>query len=70
MIYSNSAAGVDGGTGGFLGGILGSTAPPPPKPAAPQRIKIGGQVEAGAIVNKFQPEYPAIAKVGSISRAR
>lgn len=69
VIYSNSAAGVDGGVGGgVLGSILGGpAAPPPPKPAAPSRIKIGGQVEAGAITNKVQPEYPAIAKVAHIS---
>jgi protein TonB len=67
VIYSNSGAGVDGGTGGFLGGILGNTAPPPPKPAAPQRIRVGGNVEAGARINNVTPEYPAIAKVAHIS---
>jgi protein TonB len=68
VIYSNSAEGVDGGTGGgILGGIIGNAAPPPPKPAAPQRIRVGGNVEAGAILNKVQPEYPAIAKVAHIS---
>lgn len=67
VIYSNSGAGVDGGTGSVLGGILGNVAPPPPKPAAPQRIRVGGQVESGAILNRTQPEYPAIAKVAHIS---
>jgi protein TonB len=67
VIYSNSAAGVDGGTGSVLGGILGNVAPPPPKPAAPQRIRVGGNVEAGARINNVTPEYPAIAKVAHIS---
>src|SRR5271154_2140076 len=67
VIYSNSAAGVDGGTGSVLGGILGNSAPPPPKPAAPQRIRVGGNVEQGAILNRTTPEYPAIAKVAHIS---
>jgi protein TonB len=68
VIYSNAPGGVDGGTGGgILGGILGNAAPPPPKPAAPQRIKVGGQVEQGAILNRTTPEYPQIAKVAHIS---
>jgi periplasmic protein TonB len=67
VIYSNSAAGVDGGTGSVLGGILGNVVPPPPKPAAPQRIRVGGNVEAGARINNVTPEYPAIAKVAHIS---
>ena len=67
VIYSNTP-GVAGGTGDDLGGILGAGGPPPPpKPAAPQRIKVGGQVEAGQIQNKVQPEYPQIAKVAHIS---
>jgi protein TonB len=67
VIYSNNDAGVAGGTGSVLGGILGNSAPPPPKPAAPQRIRVGGNVEAGARVNNVTPEYPAIAKVAHIS---
>src|SRR5580704_13895092 len=67
VIYSNSGAGVDGGTGSVLGGILGNVDPPPPKPAAPQRIRVGGNVEQGAILNRTTPEYPAIAKVAHIS---
>lgn len=67
VIYSNSDAGVAGGTGSVLGGILGNAAPPPPKPAAPQRIRVGGNVEAGARINNVTPEYPAIAKVAHIS---
>lgn len=67
VIYSNSDVGVAGGTGSVLGGILGNAAPPPPKPAAPQRIRVGGNVEAGARINNVTPEYPAIAKVAHIS---
>ena len=47
--------GVPGGAGGVIGGIIGSVpaaAPPPPeveapKPVTPQRIRVGGNVQAG-----------------------
>jgi periplasmic protein TonB len=63
--------GVPGGTaGGVIGGIIGSVptaAPPPPKkeepkPAAPQRIRVGGNVQAANLIRKVTPTYPALAK--------
>jgi len=64
--------GVPGGAaGGVIGGIIGSVptaAPPPPpppvkeKPATPQRIRVGGNVQAANLVRKITPVYPPLAK--------
>jgi protein TonB len=64
----DGGVGVTGGTGlgGALGGILGN-APPPPKPAAPQRIRVGGNVQAAKMVRQTPPVYPAIAKTAHVS---
>jgi periplasmic protein TonB len=60
--------GVAGGTGNVLGGVLGGVAgPPPPTPQAPQRIRVGGNVEAASLVNKVQPQYPPIAQAAHVS---
>ena len=62
--------GIPGGqAGGVLGGIIGGTgnAPPPPPKAAPQRIRIGGQVQAGRLIRRVEPSYPPIAKQAHIS---
>ncbi len=67
--------GVPGGAGGgVLGGIIGavpSAAPPPPppkveKPVTPQRIRVGGNVQAANLVRKVTPVYPALAKQARI----
>ncbi|HEV2176795.1 MAG TPA: energy transducer TonB [Terriglobia bacterium] len=64
--------GVPGGSaGGVIGGIIGGMGsapppPPPPKPAAPKRIKIGGNVEAAKALFRPQPEYPQLAKMARI----
>jgi protein TonB len=70
--------GVAGGTpGGVLGGIIGSVpsaAPPPPppppkaveKPATPQRIKVGGNVQSAKLVRQPRPVYPPLAKQARI----
>jgi periplasmic protein TonB len=63
--------------GGVIGGILGavpSAAPPPPPPppppkvaeaepapAAPARIRVGGQVEAARVISDPNPIYPPLA---------
>jgi protein TonB len=64
VVYTNSGEGVTGGTGNVLGGLIGSgpSGPPPPPPSTPQRIRVGGNVEAASLINKVAPEYPAIAK--------
>jgi protein TonB len=66
--------GVPGGSaGGVIGGILGgvpSAAPPPPpppkkaeeKPKNPERIRVGGNVQAANLIRKVTPNYPPLAK--------
>ena len=69
--------GVPGGvTGGVIGGIIGSVpqaAPPPPpvkvvekKEATPQRIRVGGNVQAAMAVRAPKPAYPQLAKQARI----
>jgi len=66
--------GVPGGAGGVIGGIIGSVptaAPPPPtvkevKPTTPQRIRVGGNVQAANLIKKVTPPYPALAKQARI----
>jgi protein TonB len=67
--------GVAGGQiGGVLGGVIGGlpqAAPPPPPPPPPQqaeapkptpeRIRVGGQVEAFKLEHEVLPAYPALA---------
>jgi periplasmic protein TonB len=67
-VVGGVAGGIAGGSaGGVLGGIIGGTGgmPPPPK-AAPQRIRVGGNVQQAAIVHQVQPVYPQIAKTAHI----
>jgi len=70
--------GVPGGTaGGVIGGIIGSVptaAPPPPppppaapKPVTPQRIRVGGNVQAAKAIRSPRPVYPPLAKQARIS---
>ena len=69
--------GVPGGTpGGVIGGIIGSVptaAPPPPpppkvdKPVVPQRIRVGGNVQAAKLIRQPKPIYPPLAKQARIS---
>jgi periplasmic protein TonB len=69
VVYQNGG-GPDGGTGNLLGGIIGgagSAPPPPPKPATPARIRVGGNVQAAALVNQVRPDYPMIAKTAHVS---
>lgn len=68
--------GVPGGTpGGVIGGIIGSVptaAPPPPPPPVeqkkqtPQRIRVGGQVQAANLIRQPKPIYPPLAKQARI----
>jgi len=67
------AGGVPGGQmGGVLGGIIGGVMaggpppPPPPKPQAPERIRVGGQVEAAKLIYGPTPDYPPLAKMARI----
>jgi len=76
---SANVGGVPGGiaggvAGGVVGGIVGSVptaAPPPPpppaeKPKTPQRIRVGGNVQAANLIRKVLPVYPPLAKQARI----
>ena len=62
--------GVPGGVaGGVPGGMMMSSAPPPPpppKPQAPQKIRVGGQVEAARGIYNPSPVYPPLAKMARV----
>jgi len=67
------SSGVEGGMpGGASGRVMGNiisglnAAPPPPKPAAPKRIRVGGQVESAKLIAQPKPDYPALAKMARI----
>ena len=77
-VIGGMAGGISGGAmGGVLGGIIGAVptaAPPPPPPppkketkAAPQRIRVGGNVQAANLVSQQRPVYPPLAKQARIS---
>ena len=63
------------GTGtGFFSSALPVAPPPPPPPLraiapptpAPAQVTVGGDVQAGLILQKVQPVYPALARQGRI----
>jgi periplasmic protein TonB len=63
--------GVEGAIpGGVLGGVLGgmiNEAPPPlpPPPARPKRV--GGELQAPALVYRVEPDYPGVAVAAKVS---
>ncbi|PYT17888.1 MAG: energy transducer TonB, partial [Acidobacteria bacterium] len=69
--------GVPGGQpGGVIAGIANSVpkaAPPPPPPppekTGPQRVHVGGNVQAARLVKEVKPAYPPMAKQARISGA-
>lgn len=78
-VVGGIAGGVPGGSaGGIIGGIISSVpqaAPPPPppppvkeapKPVAPQRIRVGGNVQQAKLVRQPRPVYPPLAKQARI----
>ena len=65
--------GVPGGrSDGVLNGMIGMnpTPPPPPKPAPhpPQRIRVGGNLEAARLIYAPKPDYPPLARMARIQR--
>ena len=63
--------GVPGGSsGGIIGGMPLVAAPPPPPPPPPkkeapkppERIRVGGNVQAANLIRKITPVYPPLAK--------
>ena len=70
-VVGGVSGGMPGGSvGGVLGGIIGGVSagppPPPPPPKAPQRIRVGGQVESAKLIFHPSPEYPPLAKMARI----
>jgi periplasmic protein TonB len=67
IINNSNAGGVFGGIPGqgIIGGN-GPALPPPPKAAAPSRIKQGGNVTAASIITQTRPLYPALARQARI----
>ena len=60
--------GIPGGVlGGVPGGMLEEALPPPlpPPPAKPRRV--GGDIQAPALVHRVEPDYPAVAVAGKIT---
>jgi protein TonB len=58
--------GVPGGSaGGVIGGIIGSAAPPP-KVAAPQKLRVSSGVAEGNKIHDVTPTYPQMARVAHI----
>ena len=72
-VTTGVVGGVEGGIlGGKLDGVLGGIVdpfgapPPPPKPVAPQRIRVGGNVQSAKLIKKPVPIYPPMAKMARI----
>ena len=64
--------GVEGGViGGIEGGIVTNLAPPPPPPPPPpapkEPVRVGGNVQAPALVKRVEPTYPDLALVAKIT---
>jgi len=65
VINNTQTGGVFGGIPG-QGMVSGPVAPPPPKPAAPTRVKQGGNVTAASILTQTRPLYPPLARQARI----
>jgi protein TonB len=58
--------GVPGGSaGGVIGGLISSAAPPP-KVAAPQKLRISSGVALGNKISGADPAYPQMAKIAHV----
>lgn len=58
--------GIPGGVlGGLLGGMVNEAPPPPPPPVKPKRV--GGELQAPALIHRVEPEYPAMAVGAKVS---
>jgi periplasmic protein TonB len=57
--------GVEGGIpGGVVGGVVGGlpdAPPPPPAPAPRAPVRVGGQIQAPALLHRVEPIYPPFA---------
>ncbi len=76
LASAGAEGGVEGGVvGGVAGGIVGGLVaappppPPPPPPPAPPKgpVRIGGNIQAPALVKRVEPTYPEIAVVAKVT---
>jgi protein TonB len=59
--------GIPGGVAGSLPAIVeGPPPPPPPPPVSHGPVRIGGQLQAPALLKRVEPIYPLIAQAASI----
>ena len=62
--------GIPGGVlGGVVGGLPGDVPPPPPPPAPPPpraAVRVGGQIQAPALLRRVEPVYPDLAVAAHI----
>jgi protein TonB len=75
-IRSGGEGGVEGGIeGGVVGGIVGGlvaapppppSPPPPPPPAPPKVVRIGGAIQAPALIKRVEPVYPDLALMARV----
>jgi periplasmic protein TonB len=70
QVNAGVVGGVPGGVpGGLLGGLVGGTGsvPGPPPPASTLGIvRVGGNVKAPQLVQRVQPQYPAVARIAHV----
>jgi protein TonB len=52
--------------GGVLGGMVTEKMPPPP-PAPAQPRRIGGDLQAPALVHRVEPDYPPVAVAAKVT---
>jgi protein TonB len=66
VVNNTNQSGVFGGIPGQ--GLMAGNAPvmPPPKAAAPARIRQGGEVTAASIITQTRPNYPSLARQARI----
>jgi protein TonB len=71
---AGAVGGVEGGVvGGVAGGIVGGLVaapppPPPPPPPAPKApVRIGGNIQAPALVKRVEPTYPDLALMAKVT---
>jgi protein TonB len=71
-VFGGVEGGVVGGVvGGIVGGLIAAAPPPPPPPLPPPQpgvpVRIGGNIEAPALVKRVEPIYPDLAMVAKIT---
>jgi protein TonB len=63
MLLGGVEGGVEGGVpGGVVGGIVGGLPEAPPPPPPPKVVRIGGALQAPALLQRVEPEYPLLAR--------